>query len=116
MQHDFPKDRRLRKSWEYQQVWKMGCKRHTPHFILLIAETRTGVSRLGLTVSRKVGNAVQRNRVKRLLREYFRTENHRFRQPIDLSVVAKKGAAELTTRQLAAELDRVLSKTGLAND
>ena len=93
----------------------MGCKLHTPHFILLVVKDNGDLSRLGLTVSRKVGNAVQRNRVKRLLREYFRTSSQSYLQPVELSVIAKKGAACLSLQQMSAELTAALTKGGLAN-
>ena len=108
MDQCLPKHRRLRKTWEYQRVWKMGCKLHTPHFILLTSKSLTSHPRLGMTVSRKVGNAVVRNRVKRILREFFRLNYQRFPEPVDFSVIAKKGAANLSLRQMFAELDRAL--------
>ena len=108
MEQKFPKACRLRKTWEFQQVWKMGCKLHTPHFILLGMKNSGSVSRLGLTVSRKVGNAVKRNRLKRQIREYFRKYMGRSRQPADLSVIAKKGAADLASRQIFSELDQAI--------
>ena len=96
-------------------VWKMGCKLHTPHFILLLAENNVGRSRLGLTVSRKVGNAVLRNRVKRLTREFFRQNKQHFSPTVDLSVVAKKGAATLSISEIFAELHRALEFRGNSN-
>jgi ribonuclease P protein component len=111
----FPKLCRLRKSWEYQQVWKMGCRLHTPHFILLLAENTAGCSRLGLTVSRKVGNAVMRNRVKRLLREFFRVKQQQFSAAVDLSIVAKRGAAQLSTEAICSEIQRALQDKGYLN-
>jgi ribonuclease P protein component len=86
----------------------MGCKLHTPHFILLRLENSGSCCRLGLTVSRKIGNAVQRNRVKRLLRDFFRNNQHLFDKSVDLSVVAKKGAADLSAKQIFSELERTL--------
>lgn len=110
MENKFPKACRLRKSWEFNRVWKMGCKLHTPHFILLSIENSGSCSRLGLTVSRKVGNAVQRNRVKRLLREFFRNHQQLFVKSVDYSVIAKYGAAELTAQQIFSEMERALRK------
>jgi ribonuclease P protein component len=93
----------------------MGCKLHTPHFILLIAKHTDIPSRLGLTVSRKVGNAVQRNRVKRMVREYYRTNALLRDRQLDISVIAKRGAAELSTAQVANELATALKRNGLTN-
>lgn len=115
MHEGFPKLVRLRKSWEYQQVWKMGCKLHTPHFILLLSESSIASSRLGLTVSRKVGNAVMRNRVKRYVREFFRHERNNFCSAIDFSVVAKRGAAALSLVDINAELKKALEVKGYLN-
>jgi ribonuclease P protein component len=115
MNYAFPKLCRIRKSWEYQRVWKMGCRLHTPHFILLLAENGAIDSRLGLTVSRKVGNAVKRNRVKRLVREFFRQYKKNFPVKVDFSVVAKKGAASLSAAKLNAEIKRALDLKGHSN-
>jgi len=62
---------------------------------------------LGLVVTRRLGKAVRRNRVKRLLREFFR--RHRaLLPPADLVIMAKKGAAALTYAQVEQELGRIL--------
>ncbi|HEX9777206.1 MAG TPA: ribonuclease P protein component [Geopsychrobacteraceae bacterium] len=109
--YSFPSAFRLRKAREFGLVQKMGCRIHTPHFILLKMPSRSGVTKLGLTVSRKVGNAVCRNRIKRLLREYFRQHRHNFDPPIELSVIAKRNAGEIEAKTVAGELD-ILKKKG----
>lgn len=109
--YSFPPSARLRKTKEFSIVGKMGCRIHTPHFILLKRISSSNFSRIGLTVSRKVGNAVCRNRIKRLLREYFRQNRHYFDQPIELSVIAKRNAGKITIDDVAQELD-LLKKKG----
>jgi ribonuclease P protein component len=62
---------------------------------------------LGLVAGRKVGNACRRNRVKRLLREFFR-RHQGFLPPGDFIIMAKKGAPDLTYAQVQAELAKIL--------
>jgi ribonuclease P protein component len=63
--------------------------------------------RLGLVVTKRLGKAVQRNRVKRLLREFFR-RHHTQLPAVDLVIMAKKGAAALGYYQVEEELGRLL--------
>ena len=68
----------------------------SPHFVFLVApRPDSGPARLGLVVSRRVGNAVARNRVKRVCRECFRLRVVAIPEGIDLVVIARSGAAEL---------------------
>ncbi|MDT8420916.1 MAG: ribonuclease P protein component [Desulfuromonadales bacterium] len=108
--NSFPSSLRLKTSREFGIVRRMGCSIHTPHFILLKMPADDNFSRLGLTVSRKVGNAVCRNRVKRLLREYFRRHHHFFDPPVILSVIAKKNSGRVTARMIEQELNILIKK------
>jgi len=92
-------------------VRQKGSSQHTRHFIVVCFFKGCGPTRLGITVSKKVGNSVIRNRVKRLIREFFRKEYKFIRQNTDISVIAKKGAGVLTLEQITAELN-ILCEVG----
>jgi ribonuclease P protein component len=99
-------DRRLRKHAEFvraqgdRETRRVG----TAHFTLLVAPQREpGVPRLGLVVGRRIGGAVQRNRVKRLCRECFRIHPDLLPRGVDLIVIARPGAPELDFAQVRAE-------------
>lgn len=102
----FPKQERLRSSSEFKSLSARGRKIHTRSFLILVLAT-DGHPRLGVTVSRKVGNAVVRNRVKRYLREYFRHHKGLFKNA-DYNIIARKGASTLDFCGVCAELDRAL--------
>ncbi len=100
----FPKKCHLRKSSDFQRVRHGGKSRHTGHFIIVVLERSNSLTRLGLTVSRKVGGAVQRNRVKRLIREFFRIHLNSLPKGIDISIIAKKNATGMTYARVCDEL------------
>ncbi|MBW2169268.1 MAG: ribonuclease P protein component, partial [Deltaproteobacteria bacterium] len=68
---------------DFVNLNRSGQRHHTKHFIVILKENGLGITRLGLTVSRKTGNAVKRNRVKRLIREFFRLNDTYFPQGYD---------------------------------
>lgn len=100
----FPASRRIRTSAEYRHLRRVGKRCHTRNFTVYIADRNNDFARLGLTVSRKVGGAVRRNRVKRLVREFFRLHQPHLKAGTDISVVAKPGAARLEYEQVCEEL------------
>ena len=103
----FPKALRLRHRQEFLRAQAQGKRLHTPHFGVTLAPMAAGRPRLGLVVTKRLGKAVLRNRMKRLLREFFR--RHQTGLPAaDLVIMAKKGAAALGYEQVAAELGRLL--------
>jgi ribonuclease P protein component len=96
---------RLSRSAEFERVYRQG-RSVGNRFLVLYAFPRAGVGgggtegpRLGLSVSRKVGGAVDRNRVKRLLREAFAVEGERVPADHDVVLVARPDARELAERE-----------------
>ena len=103
----FSKAARLRHRQEFLRAQAQGKRFHTRHFGVTLAPMAEGHPRLGLVATRRLGKAVQRNRVKRLLREFFR--RHQTGLPdFDLVIMAKKGAPALEYHQVEEELGRLL--------
>lgn len=85
---------------------------HTLHFACHLAPNGRGHARLGMVVSRKVSKkAVQRNRIKRAIRESFRRHRHQL-GATDYVVVAKSGAAGRHSPRLRSELDNIWVRAG----
>ena len=93
----------------------MGCKYNTPHFVLLVLENSVKNSRLGITVTRKVGNAVERNRLKRVVREFFRKSNNEY-PVMDYSIIVKRGSTFLSSSEITIELNNLFLKMAINND
>jgi ribonuclease P protein component len=77
--------------------------------VIAWASTERGHNRLGLTVSKKVGKAHDRNRVKRLVRTWFRQTQGQLSGSLDLVVIAQAGAADLQLSEVRAQLDELVS-------
>lgn len=105
----FPKEERLRSRSDFLRVSAHGEKVVSRNFVLLRQQSPTGTTRLGVTVSRKVGCAVKRNRVKRLLREFYRHHKELF-PPADYNIIARQGAPLLAYRDVVEELTRALRR------
>ena len=95
---NFPKQARLRKRPEFLSLSRWGKKFYSPHFLIITKPNERGEARLGVTVSSKVGNAVVRNRVKRLLI----VPNQ------DVLIIAKKDAVSLSWYEVESEIRDIL--------
>ncbi len=107
---------RLRTAAEFDRVFRRGVRLDGTLFLLVAAPNGGGYDRLGLAVSRRVGGAVTRNRVRRLLRESFRRLERGARPSVDLVILGKpalKGAglAEVS-RELGTRLQRLEHAAG----
>ncbi len=98
-----PKAARLRRRSEFLGVQRTGQQMHGTHFVVLLQRKPGPLARLGITVSKKVGCAVVRNRVKRQVRETFRQHRHLLPQGFDFLLIARDGAGSQEKRQLADE-------------
>jgi ribonuclease P protein component len=105
----FPKYERLLKRRDFLDVSGCGLKSHSRYFLIIKKEVGSGSVKIGITVSRKVGNAVVRNRLKRYVREFYRLHKTLF-APAYYTIIAKRGADELDFHQVTRELVAVMGR------
>ncbi len=102
-----PASARVKKRREYQEIQSRGQRLPLPHFVLIVAARDPDDAhgpRLGITASRKIGGAVQRNRAKRLVREAFRATRELFPPDIDVVVIVRTNLGALRLADVVAEL------------
>ena len=102
----FIKKDHILKHQEFREVFKSGKRVHTDCFIAEHTKNIDERNRLGLTVSKKVGGAVVRNRIKRLVREHFRLNRYRFSGFWDINIIAKKKAGSASSKEMLASLEK----------
>lgn len=106
----FPKEKRLLERHFFLRAKARGRKVQTEHLIALAVPAPAGQRRLGITVSGKVGNSVERNRVKRWLREIFRKDGERLPEGTDLVLIAKRGAPSQDHASFRAQFLEICSR------
>jgi ribonuclease P protein component len=112
----FPKARRLRSQAEFARVYDARRRASDEHLLVYAAPNAGGATRIGLSVSRRLGGAVRRARLKRLLREAFRLSQQELPAGLDLILIPKpnsqagldeyRGSLLSLSRQLARRLKR----------
>ena len=104
MERSYGKEHRITRTVDF---WKDPGKRKkfdTEHFLLILRRNNKDARRLGLVVGRKVGGSVSRNRIKRLIREFFRLNKEKIPESSDLIVLAKKDIRIKGYREVFDEL------------
>ena len=85
----------LKKNNDFQNVYKNGKSYANKYLVMYVLENNTEKNRLGISISKKVGNSVVRHRFARLVRESYRLHENIFNSGLDIVVVARKSAASV---------------------
>jgi ribonuclease P protein component len=112
----FNRQRRVRRRSDFDRAFEAGKRVTCGHFVVVFALRNApkadpdGPPRLGLVVSRKAGNAVVRNRIKRLCRESFRRSPQRLPNGLDVLLIPRQGAQDLDFTSVDRELEEAFAR------
>ena len=94
----------LKKHKDFQLTYKKGKSYANRYLVMYVRKNGTSSNRLGLSVSKKVGNSVVRHRVTRLLRESYRLQEDYFRRGYDLIIIARVGAKDKSYHEIESAM------------
>ena len=116
MRLSFTKADRILKRHEFIALSKSGRRLQNEYFIAVFAPNQHGRSRIGVTVTKKVGPAVKRNRIKRMVREYFRLNRHKLTGNWDINLIAKKQHTGYSAEQAYRSLENIFERISSNDD
>ncbi len=108
--YTFTKKERILKRPEFIRLSKYGKKITNRSFLVLYLPGKGERLRLGVTVTKKIGHAPARNRIKRLTREYFRLNKHKITNNCDINIIVKKGVAKLSSSEIFSSLQYIFDE------
>lgn len=94
----------LKKNKDFQNVYKKGKSYANKYLVMYVLENQTDHNRLGISVSKKVGNSIVRHRLTRLIRESYRLQEERFRCGLDIVVIARIGAKGKNYKEIVSAM------------
>jgi len=94
----------LKKNKDFQNVYKNGISFANRYLVMYVLKNGTEHNRLGISVSKKVGNSVVRHRITRLIREVYRLREDTFNSGLDVVVIARVSAKDISWYQVESSL------------
>ena len=94
----------LKKNMDFQKVYKTGKSYANKYLVMYVLENSLNKNRIGISVSKKVGNSVIRHRITRLIRESYRLQEDVFNSSLDIVVLARSTAREVGYKEIESAL------------
>ena len=94
----------LKRNCDFQNVYRNGKSYANKYLVMYVMENNSERNRLGISVSKKVGNSIIRHRITRLIRESYRLQENIFNSGLDIVVVARKSAASASYAEIESAL------------
>lgn len=110
------KSESLKKNRDFQKVYQRGTSYANRYLVMYVLENQYRKNRLGISVSKKVGNSVVRHRVTRLIRESYRLNEMRFKNDLDIVVIARPSAKERSFQEIESALLHLAKKHHIAEE
>ena len=107
---------RLKKRYQFNYVYKSGEHFSGEHMVLYVASSKTKNIKVGLAVTKKVGHAVVRNKVRRRLREIIKKHVPTLKQNNNIIIVARDNITEASFEKLSNEFLKLIKKANLINE
>ncbi len=104
----------LKKNHDFQKVYKNGTSKGNRYLVMYVLKNQYMKNRLGISVSKKVGNSVVRHRLTRLIRESYRLNEAEFENGLDIVVVARPQAKDRTYHEIESALMHLAGKHCIA--
>ena len=100
----YPHSESLKKTRDFQLVYKEGKSRANRYLVMYVKENGLETNRIGVSVSKKIGNSIVRHRITRLIRESYRLQEDMFNSGLDMVVVTRKNAVNCSCQEITSAL------------
>lgn len=104
---------RIRKSSHFRFIYNRGKSLVDENVVIYVTKNGKTFNRIGISVSKKVGKSVVRNRVRRVIRESYRVNKNMFKKGYDIVIVARVRAAKANYKEISSSIIKLLGKGGL---
>ena len=104
----------LKKNNEFQRVYRKGTSQANRYLVMYVLKNQYMKNRLGISVSKKVGNSVVRHRLTRLIRESYRLNEEKFDRNLDIVVIARNSAKDRSYQEIESAFMNLAQKHAIA--